>query len=302
MDRFEEMRTFITVVKQGSLTAAADKLDIAKSAISRRLADLEERLGVQLLNRTTRKINLTESGQQYYQHCLHILTDLEEAELSVSSEHAQLKGTIRIAAPLSFGVKHLSPLMNQFLLQHQGLTLDLDFNDSMVNIIEEGVDLALRIGQLADSSYKARRLAPIKRIICASPEYLEEHGTPETAADLKHHLKLSYSNVSDAQLWQFTEPDGSQTTIHAEYRMKANNGDMLLKAAIDGLGITTMPTFISYKAIQQGLLIPILTDYQLSEIALYAVYPDQRHLPQRVRVFIDYLAEQFGNKPYWDNI
>jgi len=302
MDRFEEMRTFITVVKKGSLTAAADKLDIAKSAISRRLAELEERLGVQLLNRTTRKLSLTESGQQYYQHCLHILNDLEEAELAVSSEHAQLKGTIRIAAPLSFGIKHLSTVMNKFLLQHKALILDMDLNDSEVNIIDEGVDLAIRIGQLSDSSYKARCLAPIRRIICASPAYLREYGTPKAANDLKHHIKLSYSNISDGQLWQFIEPDGSHVTVHAEHRMKANNGDVLLKAAIDGLGIITIPTFISYEAVKQGLLIPILTQYNLPEIALYAVYPDQRFLPRRVRIFIDYLIEQFGDKPYWDDL
>lgn len=301
MDRFEEIRTFVAVVKNGSLTSAADKLNIAKSAISRRLADLEDRLGVQLLNRTTRRIYLTESGQQYYQHCLHILTDLEEADLSISDEQAQLKGTIRIAAPLSFGIKHLSPVMNNFLKEHKYLNLDLDLNDSMVNLLEEGVDLAIRIGQLADSSHKARYLAPVKKIICASPEYLKQYGTPIKAKDLNHHVCLSYSNVSDAQLWQFIEPDGSHVTIHAAHRMRANNGDVLLNAAIDGLGIVFMPSFIGYEAIKQGLLIPILCDYQLGEVAVYAVYPDQRYLPRRVRLFIDYLTEQFGDSPYWDN-
>ncbi|MFK5892629.1 MAG: LysR family transcriptional regulator [Pseudomonadota bacterium] len=300
MDRFEEMKTFISVVKNGSLTAAADKLDIAKSAISRRITDLEKRLDVQLLNRTTRRINLTESGQQYYQYCEHILADLEEAEQAVSSEHAQLKGTICIAAPLSFGIKHLAPIMNDFLKEHHHLKLDLNLNDRMVNLLEEGVDLAIRIGQLDDSSHKARRLAPIRNIVCASPEYLRIHGTPQKLQDLTEHHCLSYSNITEGQLWQFSESDGASITVRIPHRMRANNGDVLLKGAIDGLGIIAVPTFISYEAVNQGLLIPILSNYKLAEMAVYAVYPNQRHLPIRVRLFIDYLTKRFGNSPYWD--
>ncbi|MCU7799302.1 MAG: LysR family transcriptional regulator [gamma proteobacterium symbiont of Lucinoma myriamae] len=300
MDRFEEMKTFVTVVSKGSLSGAADKLDIAKSAISRRLAELEQRLDVQLINRTTRRLNLTESGVKFYQYCQHILADVAEAEQVISSEDAQLKGSIRIVAPLSFGIKHLSPVMNDFLKEHPALQLDMNLNDRMVNLIEEGVDLAIRIGNLEDSSYKARKLAPVKALVCASPDYLQEYGTPKIPGDLKYHNGLTYSNVSEGKLWQFVEPNGKLVSVAVPHRMRANNGDMLLQAAIDGLGIIFSPDFICYEAIKQGKLIPVLSEYVLSEVSLYAVYPDQRHLPQRVRLFIDYLVRRFGDKPYWN--
>ncbi|MFK5984898.1 MAG: LysR family transcriptional regulator [Pseudomonadota bacterium] len=300
MDRFEEMRTFVTVVKQGSLSAAANKLDIANSAISRRLVDLEQRLGVQLLNRTTRRINITESGQQFYRYCQRILADLKEAEQLVSSEQAQLQGTIRLAAPLSFGIKHLAPVLDDFLKLHKSLNLEIDLNDRLLNLMDEEVDLAIRIGQLDDSSYKARRLAPVKRVICASPDYLEKNGTPKKIEDLKKHISLNYSNISESESWQFFAADGVKQSIQVPHRIRANNGDFLLKGAIDGLGIIATPSFISYEAIKQGKLIAILKDYKLPQIAIYAIYPEQRHLPKRVRLLIDYLVEKFGDSPYWD--
>ena len=178
MDKFEEMQTFVRVVDSGSLSAAAERMEIAKSAVSRRLADLEARLGVQLLNRTTRRINLTDSGHQFYQRCLSILADLDESEQLISHENAELRGTIRIAAPLSFGIQHLSPILNDFLNEHVELNLDLSLNDRRVNLMDEGVDLGIRIGDLDDSSLIARRLAPARLILCASPDYLTKHGTP----------------------------------------------------------------------------------------------------------------------------
>jgi DNA-binding transcriptional LysR family regulator len=173
MDRFEEMQTFVRVVETGSLSNAAERMDIVKSAVSRRLAELESRLGVQLLKRTTRRLHLTDSGKQFYQRCLHILADLDETEQLVSTEHNNLRGTIRVAAPLSFGLQHLSPLLDSFLKQHNELNLDLDLNDRIINLMDEGFDLGIRIGQLEDSSLKAKRLAPSKQILCASPEYLK---------------------------------------------------------------------------------------------------------------------------------
>jgi len=299
MDRFEEMQTFVKVVDAGSMSVAADRLNIAKSAVSRRLAELENRLGVQLLIRTTRRLNLTENGQQFYQRCLAILADLEETEQALTCKQTLLRGSIRIAIPLSFGIKHLSPLLNKFLKAHPELSLDLDLNDRTLNFMEEDIDLAIRIGRLADSTLIARQLATTKLIVCASPAYLSQHGEPTKPKELENHVGLNYSYLADTQTWQFLQPDKTRLSVHVPCRMRANNGDILLKAGIDGLGILVTPTFISSEAIEQGLLCPILTNYTFPEEAIYAIYPQQRFLPRRVRALIDYLVEEFANDPYW---
>lgn len=300
MDRFEEMQAFVRVVDSGSFSAAAQRLNIAKSAISRRVAELEARLGVQLLTRTTRRLNLTEHGRVFHQRCVRILAELDDAEQSLSCENAALSGILRIAAPLSFGITHLAPVLNTFLLQHPALKLDLDLNDRTLNLMEESVDLGIRIGHLADSSLVARRLAPAKRMVCASPGYLEQYGEPLQPQDLSAHVGMSYSYMPENQLWQFRQADATWESITVPYRMRANNGDVLLQAAIDGLGILTSTSFICAEAIERGLLRPILSDYSMPEGGIYAVYPRQRHLPQRVRVLIDYLVTRFGDPPYWD--
>lgn len=296
MDRFEEMHTFVRVVKAGSLSAAAERLNIAKSAVSRRLSELETRLGVQLLTRTTRRLNLTESGRQYYERCQTILTDMEEAELAITSGDIALRGTLRIAAPLSFGISHISPLLNEFLQLHPELKLDLDLNDRTLNFMEEDVDLAIRIGRLADSSLVARKLAPTRFIVCASPSYLAKYGEPRSPQELERHIGLNYS-YAESPSWHFIRPDNTAITVRMNYRMRANNGDVLLKAAIDGLGILQTPGFIGAEAIQQGQLVPILTDYTCPSGAIYAIYPQQRYLPQRIRVLIDYLVAGFKDNP-----
>jgi len=295
MDRFEAMQTFVRVVKAGSLSAAAEQLNIAKSAVSRRLSELEARLGVQLLTRTTRRLNLTESGRQYFQRCQTILSDVEETEQAVTHGDIALSGMLRIAAPLSFGITHLSPLLNAFLQRHPELKLDLDLNDRTLNVMEENLDLAIRIGRLADSSLIARKLATVQIIVCASPAYLARYGEPKHPHELEQHWGLSYS-YAESQHWRFVNPDKTETAVRMNYRMRANNGDVLLKAAIDGLGILRNPGFIGAEAIKQGQLIPILIDYTVPESAIYAIYPKQRYLPQRIRVLIDYLAERFKDK------
>jgi len=302
MDRFEEMYTFVRVVDAGSLSAAADRMDIAKSAVSRRLTDLESRLDVQLLNRTTRRINLTDSGRQFYQRCTRILADLEESEQQTSDEHTELKGTIRIAAPLSFGIQHLSPLLNDFLKIHPELNLDLNLDDRKVNLMDEGVDLGIRIGELNDSSLVARRLAPCKLVLCASPDYLKAHGEPKHPDDLRKHMGLTYSNTAENQLWQFIQANGKTVSVRVPNRLRANNGDVLLQAGINGLGILSITTFIAHKAIKNHQLKLILPDYKIKEESVYAIYPTQRHLPARVRTLIDYLVECFGDTPYWDKL
>lgn len=296
MDRFEEIQTFVRVVKAGSLSGAAERLNIAKSAVSRRLADLEARLGVQLLTRTTRRLNLTESGRQYYERCLTILADMEEAELAITSGDIALSGTLRIAAPVSFGISHLSPVLDEFLLQHPELKLELDLNDRTLNFMEEEVDLAIRIGRLEDSSLVARKLADTQMIVCASPDYLTKYGEPTHPQELEQHTGLGYS-YSKSHYWHFIGEDNKDIPVRINERMRANNGDVLLKAAIDGLGIIMTPDFIGNNAIQNGQLIPILTDYGLTAGDIYAIYPRQRYLPQRLRVLIDYLVERFKDQP-----
>lgn len=295
MDRYAEMQTFVKVAESGSISATAERLNIAKSAVSRRLADLETRLGAQLLHRTTRRISLTDAGRAYFQQAQRLLAELEEVEQSVAHQQTDLRGVLRVAAPLSFGIKHLSPLLIQFMAEHPALQLELNLDDRTVNLLEEGVDLAIRIGHLADSSLIARRLARVQNIVCASPAYLAQYGEPHTPGELKNHQVLSYSHVPDSLQWQFQLAPDKLLNVRPPVKMRANNGDVLLQAAIAGLGICISPDFICDDALNSGLLKPILQQYPQPNIAIYAVYPAQRHLPRRVRVLIDFLAERLKN-------
>lgn len=292
MDRYAEMQIFVRVAESGSLSATAERMNIAKSAVSRRLAELESRLGVQLLHRTTRRISLTESGRHYFQQAQRLLTDLEEVEQSVASEHTNLRGLLRLAAPLSFGIKHLAPLLDQFMLQHPDVHLELNLDDRTVNLLEEGLDLAIRIGMLADSTLMTRRLATVRHVVCASPQYLEKYGEPHSPEELKHHAALNYSNMPESQLWQFVLPNDKTLSVRPPVRLRANNGDVLLQAAIDGLGVLVSPDFICHDAISQGLLKPVLVNYPQPDMHVYVIYPAQRHLPRRVRALIDFLVNK----------
>lgn len=300
MDRFDELQTFVSVVDAGSLTRAAERMGVAKSAVSRRVATLESRLGARLLNRTTRSLSLTESGRSFYQRALSLIADLEEAEAAVSSEEAALQGTLRIAAPLSFGLLHLGPAIREFAESHPSLRMVVDFNDRQVDLVEEGFDLAVRIARLEDSSLIARRLTRIREVVCASPDYLARNGIPRTASDLADHVALRYTNLPDAP-WRYRAPDGSEGAVRVRSRLEANNGDYLRDCAIAGLGLIRQPTFIVYRAIEEGLLKPLLTDHSWSEINAYAVYPSARYLSQRVRSFVSFLQSRIGDDPYWDD-
>lgn len=300
MDRFADMETFVRVVETGSITAAAARLEIAKSAVSRRLAELEARLGVQLFRRTTRRLSLTESGRSFYERCVRVLADVEEAELAVSQEHGALRGKLRVALPLSFGLLHLAPAINAFIAQHPLVEFDLDFNDRQVDLMQEGFDVAIRIAQLTDSSLIARRLAPIGHSVCASPAYFSVHGIPRQPADLERHVCLAYSNLANPGTWAYQAPDGRSGTVKVPVRLKANNGDFLCNAAIAGQGVILQPTFYVYDAIARGALVPVLGDYTWPALNAYAVYPPTRHLSTRVRAFVDFLAQRFSGLPYWD--
>jgi DNA-binding transcriptional LysR family regulator len=300
MDKFEDIQAFIAVVDAGSFTAAAERLGSAKSAVSRRVSALEERLGVQLLHRTTRVQSLTQTGRSFYEHGTRILADLEEAEAAVQQEHGELRGTLRLALPLSFGVRHMCGPIASFSKQHPKVHFDLDLNDRRVDLIEDNFDLALRIGRLSDSSLIARRLFDVRAVVCASPNYLNLHGTPQTPDDLRDHQCLVYSNLADPNKWGFEDRDGNKGTVKVSRVMTASSGDFLANAAAHGMGVVIQPTFIASQAIRSGKLVPVLTDYSWPISPAYAVYPPTRHLSYRVRAFIDFLAEKFAGIPQWD--
>lgn len=299
MDRLIHMQTFVRVVEAGSITRAADRMGVVKSVVSRRLADLEAHLGVELFHRTTRRLTPTDTGRSFYERCTRILADVDEAEQAVSREHGALQGRLRVAAPLTFGLRHLTPAITEFMTRHPGVVFELDFNDRQVDLLQEGFDLAVRIARLADSSLIARRIAPIRLVVCASPDYLAGHGMPRQPADLKRHVCLVYANSPEPCLWAYRGPEGDGT-VEVPAHLAANNGDFLAAAAVAGHGLVLEPTFVVYEEIHRGRLVPVLTEYDWSGISAYAVYPPTRHLSSRVRAFVDFLVARFAGVPYWD--
>ena len=299
MDRFEEMETFVRVVDAGSITKAADQLDVAKSAVSRRLSDLENRLGAQLLVRTTRKIQPTETGLSYYDQSLRLLNDLDEIEAAAADSRCALSGNLRVSVPLSFGLAHLHPVIESFIEQNPDIAFDIDLSDRHINLVEENIDVAIRAGELQDSQLMARKLFPVQTIACASPDYWARHGVPETADDLSRYEMLNYSLGSDSRL-SYTGPDGKTGQIRPGVRHQANNGEFLRNMAIAGRGFIIIPLFIVCDAIGSGQLVPVLKDHTWNEINAYAVYPSTRHLSRRVRSFIDHLVTSFEHDRPWE--
>ena len=299
MGQFEDMQVFVRVVEAGGIGLAAEQLGIAKSAVSRRLAELEARLGVTLINRTTRTSSITETGNLYYTRALGIIDDVSELNALASDPEISLQGTLRLAAPLTFGLTHLSPALDEFTKQHPELTLHVDFSDRHIDLVEGGFDLAFRISDLNDSSLKARRIFPTRMVLCASPAYLDKWGAPENPSDLKHHHLLRYT-FDDTTTWKLIDKQGNETLVPIQAKMLANNGDFLCGMAISGHGILNSPTFITWEAVSKGELVPVLTEYTLPSSNAYAVYPKTRYLSQRVRLLIDFLVERFGDNPYWD--
>jgi len=300
MNEFSQIKTFVVLVESGSISNAAEKMDVAVSAVSRRLKELESNLGVQLMQRTTRKMHLTEAGEKFYRRCGRLLDDFEEAKQEASNTAKALSGTLKIATPLSFGVAHLSPAIAAFMHLHPQIKIDLDMSDRRIDLVEEGLDLAIRIGTLEDSSLKARKLASVRHVVCASPDFFNRYGRPETPQDLAGLPALCYGNLSQPGTWHYRDKDNSAANVKVAMRMRATNGDALVEAAVAGLGILCEPSFIVHGAVERGVLIPVLTDYQWYAMNIYAVYPQSKHLPARVRAFIDFLVSHFGEAPYWE--
>lgn len=301
MDRFEDMRCFVQVAEQQSVTKAAQQLNLAPSAVSRRLRDLEGRLGAQLVSRTTRRMSLTEAGQVFYHRAQQILADLEEAEAEVSDQTRGLHGQLRLAAPLSFGLAHLSPVIADFMAAHPELTVDLDLSDRQVDLVGEGFDLAVRIGTLGDSSLIARRLTEVRMVVCAAPALVAAHGAPETPEDLRRLPALCYAGSRRPDIWRYTAPDGTEGSVQLAMRMRVNNGEMARDAAIAGLGVALQPSFIVHGALMSGTLVPLLADHGWPRIAIHAVYPETRHLSAKARAFIDHLRAAIGPRPVWES-
>ncbi|MFC3195717.1 LysR family transcriptional regulator [Marinicella sediminis] len=300
MSTLEDMQAFVRVVEAGSITKAAEQLNTVKSAVSQRLNRLESRLGIQLMNRTTRTQHLTDAGQQYYQDSLRIIEEVSDAEARVQQTNRALAGPIHLAAPLSFGLNHLSRPLRQFNEIHPNVEFHIDFNDRQVDLVNEGFDLAIRIARLADSTLMAKKITHTRLVLCASPDYLKVYGTPQQPEDLSEgHHKLKY--VSSPDIWTFMNDENKKVKVRLPNALTCNNGDFMRDAAIDGKGLVMIPDFVCYKAIKTGQLIPLLCTYQFDNILdTYAVYPQNRHLSLRVKKLINFLQASFGASPYWE--
>ena len=288
------LKAFITVVETGGFNRAADLLEVSAAAVSRRISGLEGALGVKLLHRTTRQIDLTEAGRQFYSDVVNIIESLEEAEEKIQTGRETIKGNLRIAAPLSFGIARIAPILPYFMKQHAELKVNLQLEDRFTDLVAEGIDVAIRIGSLKDSTLVATRLASIPMIFCASAEYLASHGEPEIPEDLSAHECLHYSLLSTRENWTFSTGDDAPD-VEISGPLSTNNGDVLKEAAIQGLGIMGTPTFIVEDALEDGRLKAILTDYNPEPLGLYAVRPSRHFTPARVRALIEFLKEQFDD-------
>jgi DNA-binding transcriptional LysR family regulator len=292
---------FAAVVEAESFTGAARATGLTKSAVSRAIGRLEDRLGARLLNRTTRNLALTEAGAAFHARVLRILAEIEEAEQEAADQTATPRGTLRINAPVTFGVQHLAPVVADFLEACPELRVDLSLSDRFVDLVEEGVDVAIRIGRLTDSSLRARRLAPVRQMICAAPGYWDAHGRPAEPRDLADHNCLTYAYLSSGNAWRFLTPDGrGEETVRISGALHSNNGDVLRLAAIAGAGVIMEPSFIVGADVAAGRLEEVLAGRTASGGDIWAVYPPGRYVPAKLRVFIDFLAERFGDTPYWD--
>jgi len=298
-DIIQEMAVFARVVGAGSLSAAARELGLSPALVSRRLAALESRLGVRLINRTTRSLHLTDDGATYYEACARVLADIEEADATVSAGRVEPRGTLRVALPASFGLQHIAPLIPRFAERYPEVQLALSLSDRTVNLIEEGFDLAVRIAHLEDSSLTARRLAPNRRVVCASPAYLARHGTPRTPDELARHNCLTTTDF--AMNWDYKGPDGKPGSVRVTGRYACDSWEVLREWARAGLGVALKSTWDVHRLLADGSLVEVCPGYTFhSDVAIYAVYPSRRFLPAKTRVFIEFLAESFGPDPYWD--
>lgn len=297
MDRYREMQIFVTVAEEGSFVAAAEALELSTAAVSRQIANLEARLGVRLLHRTTRRLSLSEEGEVFLSRARHLLADLAEAEAEITARSGQAAGQLRINAPVSFGILHLADKWDAFQARHPALSLDINLSDRMVDLVEEGYDLAIRIGRLADSSLISRELASTRMVLCASPEYLRTHGTPFHPQELKQHSIWSYRYFVPGDEWPFDGPEGA-VSVRIQPVLRSNNGDTCVAGALNHRCIVLQPSFLVGEAIQAGHLVELMPEYQAPLLGIHAVYPSRKHVAPKVRLMIDHLVEVF-REPDW---
>lgn len=298
MDTLISMKVFAAVVDTGSFAAASDRLDMSRAMTSKYVAHLEEHLGTRLLQRTTRKLTLTESGAAYYEQCTQILADIAAAEESALHLTEAPRGTLRVTVPVSFGILHMGPVISEYLKRYPDVKADILVTDRRVDLIEEGLDLALRIGSLPESGLVAKKIASDRVVICGAPDYLKRHGTPKTPADLERHNCLAYAYAASGDEWKMTGPDGVHT-VKVSGSLRATNGDMVKLAGVGGVGLMRQPLFLTAQELRAGQLVEVLTEYKCDDIGIYAVYPSRKHLSAKVRTFVDFLANAFSLRSEW---
>ncbi|GEO14345.1 LysR family transcriptional regulator [Microvirga aerophila] len=300
LDRITSMQVFVRVAGLGSFSAAARSLGLSQTMVTKHIAALEGRLGVKLLHRSTRRLVLTEGGRNYLAACERILVEIEEAEASSSLDRIEPRGTLRLNVPLTFGFREIAPALAEFGRLHPALTVDLGLADRYVDLIEEGWDLAIRIGRLKDSSLVTRKLAPCRIVVCAAPSYLEAYGVPATPEDLGRHNCLGYTLPSTLSATRWLFGHEGETAVPVSGKLRANNGDALLAAAVAGQGIIYQPTFLVGDCLRDGSLVRVLAEHPVPEFGVHAVLPSGRQAPAKVRAFVEFLARRFAPEPGWD--
>ncbi|NKX45179.1 LysR family transcriptional regulator [Roseicyclus persicicus] len=296
MDRLTEMEAFAMVVDQGGFTDAAKKMGISKSAVSKHVSSLEARLGARLLNRTTRRVSPTEIGLAYYDRARRVLNDAGEADALVTAMQSAPSGTLRVSVATDFGVNHVSPILGRFLHEYPEVTVNMVLNNRYVELISEGFDMAIRVGELEDSSLRARKICETQRRMIAAPSYFAKYGRPERIDDLNEHKLLHYSNNANANVWKITAPSGEQRQVRTGGWLTVNDGQSLLNAAIGGLGIAYLPSFLYAEPMRAGLVEDVIPDLPVEIQGVYAIYPPGRYTQPKVRAFIDFLVDTFKDK------
>ena len=299
MDRLSAIRVFAQVVESGSFAKAAERLGLSTSATSRQVAELEAHLQTRLLNRTTRRVSLTESGQAFYERAVQLLADLEEAEQEAARAAIVPRGTIRLTTSVNFGVRHLAPAIAEILARHAEVRFDVSLSDRIVDLVEEGFDLGVRIGTAGSENLVARKLGETRLVPCAAPAYLAAHGAPEKPEDLERHNCFTYEYVTPRNLWRFRDASGGERAVRISGTLHSNNGDLLAEAAARGAGIVFEPAFIVGPDVRAGRLVPLLQEFTPPPVPIYAVYPSRKHLSAKVRRFVEFLVERFAQAQDW---
>lgn len=296
MENLTDIAVFVRVVELGSFTAAADKLGLSKAAVSKYVNRLEQKLGARLLNRTTRRLTLTEAGDLFFQRSAAALAELTEAENNIAQLTGAPRGHLRVTAPVYFGEVHVAPLIHRFRERYPDITLDLDFDNRIVDLVKERFDVGVRITSPGESSIVARRLAPCRQVVCGAPAYFKHRAVPRTPSDLRDHECLSYSLDRSPKEWHFRATRGRWIAVTVRGSIRCNNDIALKQAMLNGLGLRQIPRFIVERELEAGTLVEVLSEYESPPLNIYAVFATRRNLPPKVRVFVDFLAEHFATE------